>query len=231
MRRVSWWQRFRTWVSGSQKSDPSVLDARMELSATQREIADELEGALVSYQERLQDLAARLSMLDDEGILAEGETIRSAQQSLQRAVRRASVSERSTQELTNEWQDWARYAFQGPLARTLADERQEMLRSELALRGVHLEKEERDADAVSQPCAEEIPAPFLAPLPPTPASFVADDFPEWDEIIPSAIKNEVDHWERTLAEYPLEFGDPIHLADLITRRRAAHSRLVSLNRL
>lgn len=236
MRRVSWWERFHTWLFGSRKTVPSVLDARTQLAATQRELADELEGAFISYQERLQDLAARLSVLDDEGILAEGETIRDAQQTLRRAVRRAALSERHTQELMNEWQDWERYAFHGPLAQTLVDERREMLRSELALRGVRLEKEPRvrEEPVLNEPMPSmpTVSAPLLfclSDLEPE-MTVMVDAFPEWDEIISPAITNEVERWEKMLTDYPLEFGDAAHLADLMHRRRAAHARYASLGR-
>lgn len=233
MKRVSWWQRFREWSVPSQNAAPEILVARSELSSSQREIADELEGAFTSYQERLEDLAARLSVLDDQGIQAEGESIREAQQSLRRAIRRVAVSERTTPELTNEWQDWSRYAFQGPLAKALVDERREMLRSELVLRGVRLEKEERGIE-VGQ-AYPELPAsvPLLikfSDLQPV-TDRVSEDFSEWDEMIAPAITNEVDHWEKTFADYPLEFGEPSHLASLLQRRKDAHARLISLERL
>lgn len=145
----SWGERIRRWFHADPQPSGSFDPARFErlclenpaaahaaLMADQRELADELERTYAAYEERLNDLAARLSMLSPEDIRREARVLREAQDGMRRTLRRIDVSARSAKDLERELQEWEhRREESGPPHADHPLVRAEIIRSELMARG------------------------------------------------------------------------------------------------
>ncbi len=164
-------------------------DATRELlKKEQRQLAQELEQILLAYRERLEHFARNEANMDEAAFHREVDVLREKQHHLRRAIKRAGLVERETQELLREWGDWEQAASAGAPLDRLARERREMVRSELAVRGQ--EKESRSdspREEIAAP-AEEVPLRFET-------SMVARDedaLEEWDQILEQILAKESD---------------------------------------
>lgn len=152
-----WWRR-RTSPQDNDRKRTAPRELRLDLQAEQREIADELERTFTVYQERLHSLARRLQGADERTIQAEVGLIRETQAALRQVIARVEVADRETRSLLDEWEDWERFdQGKSPSDKHI---RQELLRSELALRGVRMQRPESapsSPDKGSRQQAEGLP--------------------------------------------------------------------------
>lgn len=144
-----WRERIRRWLrlgprfSGS--FDPAAFErlcandpsaAHEALTLDQRELSDELRRTYEAYREKLETLAERIRGMDATDVRREAATLRDAQDSIRRTLRRIDASARSAAELEDELRDWeARQGESGPRHADHPDVRLEIVRSELHVRG------------------------------------------------------------------------------------------------
>lgn len=131
---MTWFANLARWFRGpSNTSDEPCTDGRLrslrrDLESEQRGLAADLERLFVAYDEQMGSLAARLSRMDDATLEREWEAVKRQQTDIRRLLQRFETSVRSRQDLERELAAWE--------ARTDGDERAEIIRSELAVRGV-----------------------------------------------------------------------------------------------
>jgi hypothetical protein len=131
---MSWLSNLTNWFRRSPErseepcTDDRLRSMRRDLEAEQRGLATDLERLFIAYDERMRGLSSRLSTLDDATLEREWDSVRSQQTDIRRLLQRFESSVRSRQELERELAAWE--------SRTDGDERAEIIRSELAVRGV-----------------------------------------------------------------------------------------------
>jgi hypothetical protein len=132
---------FSFWSGWFKRQDPAagsgnVSISRERLRMDQRILADEIEQLFHRFDGRLQDLASRAhTMLEAEGE-EEADDLRAAQDGLRLAVRRLQASLKATREIERELAEWERRDDGGMLHADHPEIRAEILRSELAVRGI-----------------------------------------------------------------------------------------------
>jgi hypothetical protein len=163
------------------RRDPEA--ARVLLAREQRELADELERTFLAYEARLEALSRRVRSMEPATVRREMGILREAQDELRRVIRRASIAERQTRELQREWGEWKRLNVHSGLLESHALERLEMLRSELALRGVHLDALDPKQESQELPEARKIAEAMPATIVDTVEATEPDHLEEWDAIL------------------------------------------------
>lgn len=138
-----WFKKRNTAVASDTLDAAEVRQVQQE----QRELADEVERVTRRFDKLLQDLAyqARSLSTASEG---QREKLREAQDRLRMALRRMETTMKQTQELSRELREWERRAESpsadfSSLPADRPQVRSEILRSELAVRGVSRELPEK----------------------------------------------------------------------------------------
>jgi hypothetical protein len=119
------------------ESDPGGMLA--ELQEEQGRLAEELEETFRAFDERVRDMAKRMSGINGEPITKkEMKSLKKEQQDLWRLVRRAQASSRTTRELQRELKEWtARPEGVAPFGHPDHPmTRAELVASELRVRGI-----------------------------------------------------------------------------------------------
>ena len=190
---------------------PQPDDRRRLLIQEQLRLAETLERALKAYEVRLTEVAGKIHGLDDESLEREVGNLRLEQEALARAIQRLDFAEQSTFKLTDEWTEWQQA---GERSSAKYADRLEMLRSELALRGVNLGEIET---VEPENMMDEI-EPFEVPVQPP----RTDELSEWDELFGSSATEETAHWNRQLAEIlDAEQIDPQRACEVARRLKHA----------
>lgn len=225
---------FQRWRKPVSSSSPSSLQetAREEVRAWQKVLAEEhgrlshdLTELLATYERSLQYFSAHVQDLDAESLQKEYQSLEGIRSVLANAVRRLEVSTKDNRDLLEEWQEWQ--AIQETATRTLEpaqQQRREMVRSELAIRGKLPLETARSIESVSR---ESSPAPDLhALLPKTRTVFVEeayDNFDDWHDIYTRELEAAQSHWQERLEEALNEAPrDPAYAAAVIARVRTWH---------
>jgi len=199
-----------------------------EFSKEQRVIAHELERVLSSYDARLADLAKRIRGMDDQMLMAEWRNLREEQNALRRVVRRAEAAELDQRALTDEWNQWR---MQDDATWTSAQkERQEIIRSELAVRGIRLPETRSDRGWKEEGTENRVPI-TVSGRPMKIERQTPDDFEEWDETIGTHASNAVEFLEDEIRAF-LEAGanDPVQAAEMMKQLRQAQGDLRLIDR-
>lgn len=125
--------------------------ARAYLAADQSRLGAEIEEMFRAYDARLASLASRVKTLSEADLAREMESIREAQDSLRRIVRRFQAALKTTSELDQELDGWEGHP--GDEASLHADHplvRSEIARSELLLRNEDKLREKKTANTDSE---------------------------------------------------------------------------------
>lgn len=121
-----------------------------ELKTEQRALADEIERLFRAFDERLMSLARRTHELTPETVEREADSLKTQQDALRRALRRLEAAAKQTGELERELEEWQAREPNGPLHADHPSIRAEILRSELALRGIqHSSVDSRESRVAS----------------------------------------------------------------------------------
>jgi len=199
-----------------------------EFLKEQRAIAHELDRLLSSYGARLADLANRIRGMDDQMPMAERRNLREEQNTLRRVIRRAEAAELDRRALMDEWNQWR---MQDDATRTPAQsERQEIIRSELAVRGIRLPETGSNRGWKEEGTEERVPV-TVSGRPLKIERQAPDDFEEWDETIGTHASNAVEFLEDEIRAL-LEAGanDPVQAAEMLKQFRQAQGDLRLIDR-
>jgi hypothetical protein len=129
-----------SWTQGgNEQRRPSPKEMRRLLLSEAKTISKLLDSAFGGHGSLLKELIEDLSKKPDAVLSERWESVCQELLSVRRALYRLILARQSRAELLNEWNDWERHAHVSKGDKSLARfERQEMLASELRLRGIDL---------------------------------------------------------------------------------------------
>lgn len=214
----------QTEASGLEASRAQIRNWQKMLAEEHGRLGHDLTELLSTYERSLSYFAAHVNDLDATSLEKEYQSLEHIRSVLGNAVRRLEVSTKDNHELLEEWREWQ--ALQ-ELGRTPLDpiqsQRQEMIRSELTIRGA-LPSRTETSDLVSS-SVFHAPTP-VAPLPHLRTVFVDeafDDLDDWHEIYTRELVAAKPHWEDRLEDALAHAeADPQYAAAIVARVRAWH---------
>lgn len=129
-----------SWTRGeNEQRRPSPQEMRRLLLSEAKTISKLLDSAFSGHGSLLNELIEDLSHKSDKELVERWDVVCQELLSVRRALYRLILARQSRTELLNEWNDWERHAYVSKGDKSLARfERQEMLASELRLRGIEL---------------------------------------------------------------------------------------------
>ncbi len=196
----------------------------------QERLGGELTELLASYERSLNYFVAHINDLDEATLQREYKNLESIRSVLGNAIRRLEVSTKDDRELANEWQEWQ--AVRETAKRALEqhqDQRVEMVRSELALRGL-LKADALEEDS-QKPVSvlEEVERVSRLPQPThRRVVFVEDqrdDLEDWNALHTKQLEQATLFWQHQLDHaFSLAERDPQYAAAVISRFRAVQAK-------
>ncbi len=128
------------WTRGGEKQRrPSPEEMRRLLLSEAKMISKQLNTAFAGHGDLLKELIEDLARKPDAQLQERWDELCQELLSIRRALYRLILARQSRTELMNEWNDWERHgAVSGGKESPIRHERQEMIASELRLRGIKL---------------------------------------------------------------------------------------------
>lgn len=229
-----WTDRFRKPVApeaGSSRADIRAWQA--VLLQEQERLSRELTELLATYERSLNYFSVHVTEMDEATLRKECCSLESIRTVLHNAIRRLEVSTKDDQELQNEWQEWR--AVRDTSAQALEvtqEQRIEMIRSELAVRGLGQtasEPKQFFVEAEYHPTQTAFDVVVADPL-----VFVQerlDNLDDWQEIQSRQLQAAHEHWSERLEEALARAEqDPHYTATVIARFRAVQGERKLLRR-
>ncbi len=226
--------RFAAWLQGPQTGPSSAKKRQAKLLERQKEIEQRWKTLSQSYESRIKALTKRITSLDEATCLREASAFASAQNAIMNVLRRGELAEQETRTLINEWRDWERMAAYSDVAHAERDERQELLRSELALRGVEVSKRRGTFEpegVMNHAPTISVGAQFIAPSPSV-SETMDDHLEDWDEICQTIVPETVAYWNDRVKDIQdtSDSATPEALYAMMQRFRAAQGEQRLLDR-
>lgn len=165
-----------------QRTLANISPARRSLFISQQALADELRALLMAYERRIEYLQSRLLQSANAITETDRDFFEEAHQGLARITIRLRLADQEADELLQEWRNWLN---REPLSVVSEDakERLEMIRSELALRG--LLSQERQGKYETPPKKQTTKRSTYEPV------FLSEDpLTAFDEVILPRIRSE-----------------------------------------
>lgn len=217
-----------SWTQGGlEQRRPSPKEMRRLLLSEAKTISTLLDAAFSGHGSLLKELIEDLSKKPDGILMERWDSVCKELLSIRRALYRLILARQSRSELLNEWNDWERHARASAGDKSLTRfERQEMLASELRLRGIEVPR----ASIVE----EEKPAPRVAPVIEAPviqkaeivdaaeAPSLADD---WEPMWLAQADDSAEYWESLVPGF-----DAPHLSQAQAMRLAKGFRMAQGDR-
>lgn len=158
---------------------------------------------------------------------------------IRRSLFRSELAGWSDRELLDEWNEWERmkhYGQHDSIREGIRKERQELLRSELALRGHVLAR--RQATSSVEGRAEtkrvETPQPTMEVVSKsdtdTQATAHVKAFEDWDDVYKEMVKKEVEYWQQALQQMEKEDAMGKHSLPLLKLHKHAQAEKRALRR-
>lgn len=154
---MSWLSQFIAWLSpaSNEKADNGTgvglgkniqerSSAKSALAAEQAELAHEIERLFLAYDERVREVSMRVRDLRPDAAEEEIARLRDVQKDLQMVVRRLDAAIKSRQELEQELSSWRNRGQDREQVRRRA----EIIRSELAVRGLGMVEDTEDIQPI-----------------------------------------------------------------------------------
>lgn len=219
-----------SWTQGgNEQRRPSPQEMRRLLLSEAKTISKLLDSAFSGHGSLLKELIEDLSKKPDRELAERWDVVCQELLSVRRALYRLILARQSRSELLNEWNDWERHAYVSKGDKSLARfERQEMLASELRLRGIELPRttlSSRDAEKeqVATVVVQTTQVVVSAPVVEAEESVsLADD---WEPMWLSQADEAADFWESVVAG-----ADAPHLSSGQAMRLAKGFRMAQGNR-
>jgi len=190
-----------TWTQGGELlRRPAPKEMRRLLLSEAKTISSLLDRAFSGHGSLLKELIDDISRKPDAQLMESWDIFCQELLSVRRALYRLILARQSRSELLNEWNDWERHAHHSRDDKSLTRfERQEMLASELRLRGIDIPvaksyNESQEKKESSVVVSAPIAVVSEKPLPPEPVS-LADD---WEPLWLNQADHAADFWESVL---------------------------------
>ncbi len=219
----------------SQENRPQLQKLRRFLRSEAKVLSEELDRLSTEGKERLKLINKKLEAASDRTLLTDAAAWKEELADLRRGVSRFALSGRHPQKLKNEWNDWERHAsFTDPAEHETKRERQEMILSELRVRGLRVPQEIADRKAQSAKLNNETSTLEVAAPAPPPPCFPP---PQNEEGVGGGGDAEdepretcLPYWEQLIAGLDAENMDPEQLTRLFKAFRATHGEQKNLDR-
>lgn len=219
-----------SWTQGgSEQTRPSPKEMRRLLLSEAKTISKLLDSAFSGQGSLLKELIEDLSNKPDRELMQRWDVVCQELISARRTLYRLILARQSRSELLNEWNDWERHAYVSKGDKCLARfERQEMLASELRLRGIELPRPSlstmEEPTEVSTSVMIEVQQPVIeaAVAETEEQPSLADD---WEPMWLAQADTAADFWEGVVAG-----ADAPHLSAGQAMRLAKGFRLAQGNR-
>jgi len=184
------------------------------LRSEAKTLLSELERLTKAQREALQSLLKAVDNSDDAKLMTEIASLRGDVEAARRALARIAITTQSTDKLRTEWHDWECHAaFIDDANHATKRERQEMIASELRMRGVRLpiptpasiesgervSTEQVPVEAVVFAIQETIPAPQMME----------------EEDVETLSEDNIAYWDALISSLPPESTDERSLARLL----------------
>ncbi len=140
------------------ESRPELKQLRRLLRAEAKALTKELERLTVEQRKRLMAVEKKLESASDRLLLSDLSAFQSELSSIRRGLGRLALVSQDIQKLKNEWHDWERHGLYADGEHPLREERQEMIASELRIRGARVPKGMNDQSMVMN-----APQPAIGP--------------------------------------------------------------------
>ncbi len=177
---------------------PSPKEMRRLLLSEAKTISKLLDAAFSGHGSLLKELIEDLSKKPDQALMEHWDSVCKELLSVRRALYRLILARQSRSDLLNEWNEWERHAHLSKGDKSLARfERQEMLASELRLRGIEVPRsafpvENIEEKHVSVELAVAPKAVEASPEEVVVSPSLADD---WEPMWLSQADESADFWE------------------------------------
>ncbi len=224
----SWWKQKKKSSSQDEKRlklARKQKQLRTELMIEQRRLTQAVQALLQSSEEELRTLAERVQRVADADISREAPQIIAAQRALDVRVMRMQLAQRETRSLLDEWHDWQRYTcVEDEALRRL---QQELVRSELAVRGVTVLTNVSITEEEEQENARPA-APLIARIDVRSMRWDLDHEAAlneaWRKKIEQPLQQSVAYWEARAREFLVDRSGPsITAARTFAALRTAHA--------
>ena len=198
----------------SRRSRSQLSELRRLLRSEAKTLLNELERLTKAQREALQGLLKAVDHSDDAKLMTEIASLRGGVEAARRALARIAIAGQSTDKLRTEWHDWESHAaFIDDANHATKRERQEMIASELRMRGVRM------------PVVTPVPVEMGESAPATEAPVEAVIFAvqetmpepqmmEEEEEVPMNEDN-IAYWDALISSLPPESTDDRSLARLL----------------
>ena len=193
-----------SWTrGGDEQARLSPQEMRRLLLSEAKTISKLLDSAFSGHGSLLKELIQDLSHKPDSQLVEHWDVVCQELLSVRRALYRLILARQSRSELLNEWNDWERHAYVSKGDKSLARfERQEMLASELRLRGIELprsivssiEGEKKEISSIVMEAPKPVDEPLLNESEAQPS--LADD---WEPMWLAQADSAADFWEGMVA--------------------------------
>lgn len=218
-----------SWTQGGdEQRRPSPVEMRRLLLSEAKTISKLLDSAFSGHGSLLKELIEDLSKKPDRELMDRWDVVCQELLSVRRALYRLILARQSRSDLLNEWNDWERHAQVSKGDKSLARfERQEMLASELRLRGIELPRASSSTMEQVKQESESIAIEIAPPLvevamgDPEVLPSLADD---WEPMWLSQADVSAEYWEGVVAG-----TDAPHLSSGQAMRLAKGFRLAQGN--
>jgi hypothetical protein len=140
------------------ESRPELKELRRLLRAEAKALSKELDRLTGEQRKRLVAVEKKLENASDRLLLSDLAALQAELSSIRRGLGRLALVTQDLQKLKNEWHDWERHGLYADGEHPLREERQEMIASELRIRGARVPKGMNDQSIVMN-----APQPTLGP--------------------------------------------------------------------
>lgn len=198
----------------SRRSRSQLAELRRLLRSEAKTLIAEFTRISKGQHEALERVLKAVDRLDDAKLMSELQDLRRDVEIARRALARIALAGQSTDKLRTEWNDWERHsAYVDDANHATKRERQEMIASELRMRGVRVPGAEYRMPVIEVATAPERPAETVTfALVET----VPEEAPIMEEESEPPMRQEnVEYWDALIASLPPESTDERAMARLL----------------
>lgn len=209
--------------------DPKAL--RQMLLAEARLLKTQIAQSQAEFKAELERIKKEAESAKDARLSERAAELIQALACLRRGLYRAEIARTPDRDLLDEWHEWERLgsvAGTSELKRRLAFERQEMIRSELSLRGVRMPEPRREIDSTLSKTPSVSP-PLQGGEVELETKDVFEQAPPQDWLAVWETERRVwadeneQYWNEVISNIDLAVLEPVDAAQLVRMKRKAHA--------
>ena len=197
----------------SRHSRSQLSELRRLLRSEAKTLLIELDRLTKAQREALLGLLKALEHSDDAKLMTDLASLRGSVEAARRALARVAIAGQSTEKLRTEWHDWECHAaFVEDAQHATKRERQEMIASELRMRGVRMPVSQVQPSVINAAPVTDAPveAVIFAVQETMPEPQIVED----DEVHAMSEDN-IAYWDALISSLPPESTDERSLARLL----------------